>query len=152
MTQNTGPAREIRERLILRSGGDDLESVYPWFDDIAVRLSLPSRAAFRIHVVLEEATSNAVMHGYDPGVSGEVALDITATPERVVAVLSDTGRPFNPLVDAPPPPELKPIEDAVVGGLGVKLMQTLCTQLQYRRAGDTNELTMGFDINAMAAA
>ena len=146
------PEPEIRETLVLRSGGDDLESVYPWFDAIATRLSLPSKAVFRIQVVLEEATSNAALHGYAPGESGEVALDVTGTRERVVAVLRDRGRPFNPLLEALAPPTLRPIEDAMVGGLGVQLMRKLCPELTYRRAGDMNELTMDFDVNAMAAA
>jgi anti-sigma regulatory factor (Ser/Thr protein kinase) len=81
-----------------------------------------------------------------------VAVDITGTPKRLVVVLRDTGRAFNPLLEAPPPPVLKPIEDAMVGGLGVKLMRSFCSELTYRRAGGTNELTMGFDVTAMAAA
>jgi len=152
MTGLTDPASEIRERLMLQPGGEDLEAVFPWFEAIAARLGLPPRAAFRIQVVLEEAATNAVMHGFDPGVAGEVTMDITGTPKRLVVVLRDTGRAFNPLLEAPPPPVLKPIEDAMVGGLGVKLMRSFCSELTYRRAGGTNELTMGFDVTAMAAA
>jgi len=148
----TDPKPEIRERLVLRPGGQDLESVYPWFEAIAARLDLPSRAAFRIQVVLEEAATNAALHGFNPGATGEIAMDLTGTPERIVAVLRDTGRPFNPLLDAPPPPTWKPIENATVGGVGVKLIQTFCSDLNYRRDDGMNELTMGFDVTAMAAA
>jgi anti-sigma regulatory factor (Ser/Thr protein kinase) len=148
----TKPRPEIQERLVLRPGGDDLDSVYPWFEAIAARLGLPKRAAYRIHVVLEEALTNAALHGFDPGAAGEIAMDLTGTPDRVVAVLRDTGRPFNPLLDAPPPPNWKPIEDATVGGVGVKLIQTFCSDLNYRRDDGMNELTMGFDVTAMAAA
>jgi anti-sigma regulatory factor (Ser/Thr protein kinase) len=148
----TDPAPEIRERLVLRSEGDDLEAVFPWFEAIAERLGLPARAAFRIHVVLEEAVTNAVVHGHEPGVAGEVALEINGTPERVIAVLRDTGRPFNPILEPPLPAAPIPIREAAVGGLGVKLMRTFCSNLNYQRADQTNELTMEFDVSAMAAA
>jgi anti-sigma regulatory factor (Ser/Thr protein kinase) len=152
MTGRTDPVPEIRERLVLRSEGDDLESVFPWFEAIVERLGLPSRAAFRVHVVLEEAVTNAVTHGFEPGVAGEVTLEINGTRERVIAILRDTGRPFNPIVEPPLPAVARPIEEAAVGGLGVKLMRTFCSDLKYRRAGQTNELTMEFDVSAMAAA
>jgi anti-sigma regulatory factor (Ser/Thr protein kinase) len=148
----TNPAAEIREQLVLRSEGDGLESLFPWFETIVERLGMPSRAAFRVHVVLEEAVTNAVMHGFDPGVAGEVTLEINGTPERVTAVLRDTGRPFNPIVEPPLPVVPRPIEEAAVGGLGVKLMRTFCSDLRYQRAGQMNELTMEFDVRAMAAA
>jgi anti-sigma regulatory factor (Ser/Thr protein kinase) len=151
MTGSASSTQEIRDRLVLRAGGDDLGSLYPWFEAIVTRLELPSSAAFRIHVVLEEAATNAAIHGYAPGAAGEVALDIAATPERVVAVLRDTGRPFNPLLETPPTPTPASLEEAAIGGLGITFMRKFCSELSYRRADETNELTMGFDVNAMAA-
>lgn len=151
MTGPSQPTSESLERLVLRSA-DDLGSLYPWFEIIAERLGLASSVAFRIHVVLEEAATNAVMHGQDQDDTGLVILEINATPDRVVAVLRDTGRPFDPLQEAPAQSEPKPIAEAVIGGLGVTLMQTFCSELSYRRADATNELTMGFDIKAMATA
>ena len=145
------PTPELQHRLVLRPGGDDLHKLSPWFEAIATRVALPSSIAFRIHVVLEEAATNAVLHGQDPGDAGEVTLELTATPDRVVAVLRDTGRPFDPLKEAQAAPEPKLIAEAVIGGLGVTLMRKFCSELSYRRFGETNELTMGFDVNAMAS-
>ena len=85
----TKPIPEVRERLVLRSGGEDLDALYPWFDAISGQLGLPASAAFRIHVVLEEAVTNAVLHGYDPDCSGDVSLEIAATPAHVVAILRE---------------------------------------------------------------
>jgi anti-sigma regulatory factor (Ser/Thr protein kinase) len=146
------PTPVLQERLVLRPGGDDLHALSPWFEAIAGRADLPSSVAFRIHVVLEEAVTNAMLHGQDPGDAGEVTLELTATPDRVVAVLRDTGRPFDPLNQVPSAPEQKPIAEAMIGGLGVTLMRTFCSELSYQRSGATNELTMQFDLNATASA
>jgi anti-sigma regulatory factor (Ser/Thr protein kinase) len=146
----TKPIPEVRERLVLRSGGEDLDALYPWFDAISGQLGLPASAAFRIHVVLEEAVTNAVLHGYDPDCSGDVSLEIAATPAHVVAILRDSGKPFNPLLQSEAPSEPTPVEDALIGGLGLKLMRSYCSALAYQRADKTNELTMGFDVDAMA--
>jgi anti-sigma regulatory factor (Ser/Thr protein kinase) len=152
MTGRPGLAAEIRERLVLHPGGDDLVALYPWFEAIAERIGLPGRVAFRIQLVLEEAASNAARHSYEPGAAGEVALDITATPARVVAVLRDDGRPFDPLAHQSSAAAPETLADAAIGGLGVKLIRTYCADLRYRWDEGINELTMGFDVMAMSEA
>ncbi|HET6306363.1 MAG TPA: ATP-binding protein [Rhodopila sp.] len=140
------PASPVHARLTLRSGRDDLATLYPWFESVANRIPLPANALFQIQLVLEEAVSNAAMHGFDAGQTGEIALQVEANPTQVVAILSDHGRPFDPLTDAPAAPPPISLEEAAVGGLGIKLMRKFASALRYRRIGPTNELTMIFDV------
>jgi serine/threonine-protein kinase RsbW len=139
-------ASPIRARLTLRSGLEDLATIYPWFESIAEQIALPASSLFRIQLVLEEATSNAALHGFDAGGVDEISLEVAATPTQVIAVLSDQGRPFDPLTEAPPSPVPQSLEETAIGGLGIKLMHKFATALRYRRIGTTNELTMTFDI------
>jgi anti-sigma regulatory factor (Ser/Thr protein kinase) len=145
----TNPAPEVRERLVWRAGSEDLDSLYPLLDAISEQTGLPTGVAFRIHVALEEAAANALSHGYELGCSGDVTLEIAAMPSRVVAVLRDAGRPFNPLQQTLSPTRPTSIEEAAIGGLGVTLMRKFSSALAYRRAGEMNELTMTFDVDAM---
>jgi anti-sigma regulatory factor (Ser/Thr protein kinase) len=140
------PASPVHARLTLRSGRDDLATLYPWFESVANQISLPAGSLFQIQLVLEEAVSNAALHGFDAGRTGEIALDVEASPTQVVAILRDQGRPFDPLTDAPPAPAPTSLEEAAVGGLGIKLMHKFASSLRYRRIGPTNELTMVFDV------
>jgi anti-sigma regulatory factor (Ser/Thr protein kinase) len=137
--------------LTLKSGRDELGQLYPWFERLSAELALPAKLAFGVQLVLEEAVSNAALHGFDPATPGSVSLSITATSGRLVAVLRDDGRPFDPLSDAPAWVKPTSLEEAAIGGLGIPLMRRYCSDLRYRRAGDENELTMGFDIQPAAA-
>jgi serine/threonine-protein kinase RsbW len=139
-------ASPVRARLTLRSGLEDLATIYPWFESIAEKIGLPANSLFRIQLVLEEAASNAALHGFDSGGVGEISLEVAANPTQVIAVLSDQGRPFDPLTEAPPSPAPQSLEEAAIGGLGIKLMHKFATALHYRRTGTTNELTMTFDV------
>ncbi|HEX3573839.1 MAG TPA: ATP-binding protein [Rhodopila sp.] len=142
------PASPVRARLTLRSGREDLAAIHPWFESIGERIALPASALFQIQLVLEEAASNAALHGFDAGGVGEIALEVTANPTQVIAVLSDQGRPFDPLTEAPPSPPPRSLDEAAIGGLGIKLMRKFASALRYRRIGPTNELTMIFDLAA----
>jgi len=139
-------ASPVRARLTLRSGLDDLATIYPWFESIAERIALPASSLFQIQLVLEEAASNAALHGFDAGRVGEILLEVAANPTQVIAVLSDQGRPFDPLTAAPPSPAPRSLDEAAIGGLGIKLMHKFASALRYRRIGPTNELTMIFDV------
>ena len=56
-------------------------------------------------------------------------------------VVEDDGKPFNPL-DAPPPNLDLPIDERPIGGLGIFLMKSLTSAMDYRREGDRNTLTL----------
>ena len=113
----------VHAQLTLRSGLEDLATIYPWFEFIAERIALPASSLFQIQLVLEEAVSNAALHGFDADRVGEISLDVAANPTQVIAVLSDQGRPFDPLTEAPPPPAPRSLDEAAIGGLGIKLMR-----------------------------
>jgi anti-sigma regulatory factor (Ser/Thr protein kinase) len=140
------PAFPVHASLTLRSGRDDLATIYPWFDSIAKQIALPDRSIFQIQLVLEEAVSNAALHGFDADRAGEISLEVAANPGQVIALLRDQGRPFDPLTDAPASPLPQSLKEAAIGGLGIRLMREFATALRYRRIGATNELTMIFDV------
>lgn len=139
-------ASPVHASLTLRSGRDGLATVYPWFDSIAKRIALPDDSVFRIQLVLEEAVSNVALHGFDADRAGEISLEVAANPVQVIAVLRDQGRPFDPLTDAPASPLPQSLEEAAIGGAGIRLMRKFATALRYRRIGATNELTLTFDV------
>jgi anti-sigma regulatory factor (Ser/Thr protein kinase) len=144
------PTSAVHASLTLRSGRDDLATIYPWFDSLAKQIALPHSSVFQIQLVLEEAASNAALHGFDADRAGEISLEVAANPVQVIAVLRDQGRPFDPLTDVPASSLPQSLEEAAIGGLGIRLMRKFATAVRYRRIGATNELTMTFDITGDA--
>jgi anti-sigma regulatory factor (Ser/Thr protein kinase) len=54
---------------------------------------------------------------------------------------SDRGRAFDPL-SAPPPDLETRLEERRDGGLGIHLVRQIMRDLEYRREGDWNRITM----------
>ena len=102
---------------------------------------LPARIVNALNVVLDEAVSNAINHGYDAGARGEIAVRLRCGPGGVTVEVEDDGRPFDPL-QAPPPDLTLPLEQRPIGGLGIHLIRNLMDEVSYARAGGRNILKM----------
>ena len=102
---------------------------------------LPARMVNALNVVLDEAVSNAINHGYDAGALGEIAVRLRREPDGVTVEVEDDGRAFDPL-QAPPPDLTLPLEQRPIGGLGIHLIRNLMDEVSYARVGDRNVLKM----------
>ena len=94
-----------------------------------------------LNVVLDEAVSNAINHGYDAGVRGEIAVRLRRGADRVEVEVEDDGRPFDPL-QVPPPDLTLPLERRPIGGLGIHLIKNLMDEVSYVRRAGRNVLKM----------
>lgn len=102
---------------------------------------LPANVVNALNVVLDEAVSNAVNHGYDAGMRGEIAVRLRRRPGSVLVEVEDDGKPFDPL-QAPPPDLSLPLEQRPIGGLGVHLIRNLMDEVYYTRVDGRNVLKM----------
>jgi len=103
--------------------------------------NLPASVVNALNVVLDEAVSNAINHGYDAGVRGEIAVRLRRAPGGVLIEVEDDGRPFDPL-QAPPPDLTLSLERRPIGGLGIHLIRNLMDEVSYARVGGRNVLKM----------
>jgi len=78
--------------------------------------------------------------------AGQVVVRITleARDNLLTMQITDNGRPFDPLEEAPAPDLEKPLEDRPIGGLGVHLVRTCSESVEYRRDGEHNIVTVRF--------
>ena len=95
----------------------------------------------RINLVLEEAVSNVIKHGYEPGADGSVDIEAKVGKDSLEFTLTDTGVPFDP-TEAPMPDTNLGVEERPIGGLGVYLIRTIMDSVSYRREGGRNILTL----------
>ena len=112
-------------------------------DQLVEREGWEAETAFQVNLVLEEVSLNVMVHGgTTPGRSPSMRITIHPQDEELNIEVSDTGRPFNPLEDAPIPapfPDTGPID---TGGLGVHLIRNLVSSISYRNDQGMNRLTM----------
>ena len=102
---------------------------------------LPSNVAFALTLSLDEVVTNVISYGYDD--SGEHQIDVALRSGQGIIEVSvvDDGKPFNPL-EFRTPDLNRPIDERPVGGLGIYLVKTYMSELEYKRVGVKNCLIM----------
>ncbi len=103
-------------------------------------LNVSKKSTYRFNIALEEALTNIISYGFSGGGGHQIDIGVEFRDGELIATVSDDGKPFDPLSQAPPDIHAK-IEDRKVGGLGIHLLRTLMEKVEYRREGGINRLT-----------
>jgi serine/threonine-protein kinase RsbW/sigma-B regulation protein RsbU (phosphoserine phosphatase) len=105
--------------------------------DFLKEAGVDARALHHVVLVLEEILTNLATHG---GASAEPAkIRITVEPERIAGEIVDAGAPFDPR-GAPRPNVKAGVNDRLVGGLGLFLVNRLTSELDYAHQDGRNRL------------
>lgn len=103
--------------------------------------ALSDEVEFDLNLAMEELFTNAVRHGGCEGLKDAVRVKLERREDYVDAEFADRGREFDP-ASSPPPDLTRPLADRPAGGLGLHLVRRTMSDLQYRRAGEWNHITM----------
>jgi serine/threonine-protein kinase RsbW len=127
----TGEAREIRH-------------ISASWREWAARAGLSADLRHDGELCLNEVVGNIVQHGRQDGVARSVTVTFERLTRGVRVTVADDGRPFDPVAH-PPPPLARSLEDAPVGGLGIQVIRTYASSVEYRRDADQNVLVLTFE-------
>lgn len=98
-------------------------------------------AAYSTQLVLEEALSNVIRHGFADDRKHEILICINVGAEEIEITIVDDGREFDPGL-APAVDTHESIEKRKVGGLGIHLMRSMATDMRYQRIDNKNNLSL----------
>ena len=119
----------------------ELERLAARVEEFCAQNSLPEEAPFQLNLVLEELFVNTIRHGGCEGVNDSTHIELNAGAGGVHVEFRDRGTPFDP-TSAPPADLLQPLEERRGGGLGIHLVREIMREVQYRREGEWNRLSM----------
>ncbi|HEX6463184.1 MAG TPA: ATP-binding protein [Vicinamibacterales bacterium] len=121
----------------------ELRLMSEWFQGLAVAVGLDPETAWQAELCLNEAASNIILYGHDDGAPHPITVEIEPLERGVRMTIIDDGRPFNP-AESRELPVARTIEDMPVGGLGLHLIRSFATEIQYHRDPDHNVLVLTF--------
>ena len=127
--------------LILETHPEELDRLTAAVEALAEQDGWPAALTFKVHLVMEELVLNVINYAYDED-GHQVDVRLTCNEDDLVIEITDEGKPFDPLHDAPDPDMDSPMEERRVGGLGVYLVRTMTSDMQYRREDGKNCLTV----------
>lgn len=95
-----------------------------------------------VHVIsaFGEAFNNIVDHAYRGDQTGVVDIEFAVSPQCLSITLADRGVGFD--IDSVEKPNLESLPER---GLGLVIIQSVMSRVDYRRIGDRNTLTMEKD-------
>ena len=134
-------SREAR-RLVLRNDVAELQRLAGWIEGFA-RQGMSTDVSFALQLCLEEAVANIIMYGAARDDRLEIAVELERNGGTLVARIEDNGRQFDP-TRAPPPAVAASLEQAKVGDLGIHLMRSFASGMDYERRDGRNRLTLRF--------
>jgi len=130
--------------LVLANHLDQLALIETWLKDVAVGVGLNSDDVFNLQLLLNEAVTNVIQHAYTDENEHRITITASSTYRVLSVIIDDDGIPFDP--SAYPEPVLTAnLQEAVIGGLGIKLIRSHTTTMTYRRVGEQNQLTLTLD-------
>ena len=129
-------------RLVLRNDVAELQRLAGWIEGFA-RQGMSSDVSFAVQLCLEEAVANIIMYGAARDDRLEIAVELERNGGTLVARIEDNGRQFDP-TRAPPPVPARSLEEAKVGDVGIHLMRSFATGMDYERRNGRNRLTLRF--------
>ncbi|MCQ2742570.1 MAG: SpoIIE family protein phosphatase [Bacilli bacterium] len=105
------------------------------------------RAVSQFDVVLDEALANICHYAYEEGQTGHLNVSMFVDDnKKFTLVLSDQGKPFNPLEKEDPDITLSS-KNRKIGGLGIYMVKKLVDTIDYYRFENENVLVLTKKIN-----
>lgn len=129
--------------LTITTARDELAAIAEEVEAVADLEDWPFDLVFKVNLALEELVLNVLEHGFDDDDdSKECKIDLTSDADAVTIVISDRGKPFDPLTEAPDADVNSVVGERQVGGLGLHLVETLMDEASYQRTEGVNQLTL----------
>jgi len=134
--------RPESKRLILRNDLSELPRLARWIEALMPRNSSPDEA-FAVSLCLEEAVANIIMHGCAKDDTLKISVEVERAAGTLTARIEDNGQRFDP-TQVPSPPPAASLDDAKIGNLGIDLIRSFASGMQYERRKCRNRLTLRF--------
>jgi serine/threonine-protein kinase RsbW len=136
-SRKTGPLSELVD-LRMPADSEAIAAVVDAIGESLVSLEVPEQKRLEVALALQEALSNAVVHGCGNDPSKQVRCRVKSDPQgRIVIIVSDPGPGFTP--DLLPDPRRDENLHAD-HGRGVYLIRQLMDEVHFERRG--SEITM----------
>lgn len=100
-----------------------------------------------VHLAVDEALANVIHYAWSDGAPHQVHLRVSISGNHLTVEIRDDGMLFNPLAQTEPDLDA-PIEERGIGGLGIYFIRSVMDEVNWRRDGGCNVLTMGKRLNS----
>ncbi|NME69644.1 ATP-binding SpoIIE family protein phosphatase [Flammeovirga aprica] len=122
---------------------EEKEQLTPQINSFFEDHKYPASFAQKVQIVLDELVSNIINYATKQEKSTDIQLYIYLLENKngIKIQIIDNGIPFNPLEKEAPDITLS-VEDRPIGGLGIHIVKSLASNIDYARTDSQNKITL----------
>jgi anti-sigma regulatory factor (Ser/Thr protein kinase) len=125
--------------LIVPGTLESLGSIGRYVLAAADAAGLDRRAAYHLHLAVDEVATNTITHGYEEaGRTGSLTIRADLDAAKLTITMEDSALPFDPRGAQRPEQIDLPLEERPIGGLGLYLTAQSVDEFRYEYADGRN--------------
>lgn len=128
-------------QLKLKNDVQELGKLAEFLERLGEEWNIPPKTIMSVNLTLEEAVSNIIFYAFQDTAVHQIEIEFQLFDDSLEMILSDDGKPFNPLIHTDPDTSL-PLEERPIGGLGILLIKKLMDEISYERIENKNQMTL----------
>ncbi|NIR48873.1 ATP-binding protein [candidate division KSB1 bacterium] len=136
------PRTHKKYDLKLPSQSDNLSIVREFVSNVASKVGFDNDDISKIELAVDEACANVIKHAYGQNSGELIEVSIKIDKQKMIVVVTDKGRGFDPKNVKLPNME-DYLSEMRVGGLGIYLIETLMDKVDFEiKPGIRNKVKM----------
>lgn len=123
---------------------DIVTKALEWLERVGKQQQWPARSLFKLKLCLDETLTNIAMYGFDTAElagDAQIRLRVMQQGRHTALEISDNGVAFDPTGQTSRALD-ESLEDAQIGGHGLRLLRHYLEDLRYERRDGWNQLTL----------
>ena len=137
---------QMRKSIVLRNDIQEVPKLTAFVEDVCKSVGLNADTIAQVKVGIEEAVVNVMNYAYPKGKVGDVTIEAASNGLRLKFTIIDSGKPFDPTVQADVDTTLA-AKERRIGGLGIHIVRQMMDSINYERIDNLNVLTLRKTIN-----
>jgi anti-sigma regulatory factor (Ser/Thr protein kinase) len=129
------------DTLVIESRLDEFARVEPWLAGLFDAWDVCPDTGFAVDLVINEAVTNVIAYAYPPATTQDIRISLTDRTDAILIEIVDSGVAFDPL-EAPATVETSDLDEASIGGRGIRLIKRFADEARYDRLSGQNRLTL----------
>ena len=138
---------KMQKSIVLPNDTQEVPRLNAFVDEVCQAVGFDEMVTMQVKVAVEEAVVNVMKYAYPTGQSGDVTIEAASNDVRLKFTIIDSGKPFDPTVQAEVDTTLS-ANERNIGGLGIHIMRQNMDSINYERMDNLNVLTLRKKINS----
>ena len=132
---------KMQKSIVLSNDSQEVPRLNVFVEEVCQTVGFDQDVTKQVNTAVEEAVVNVMKYAYPPGKNGDVTIEAASNDVRLKFTIIDSGRPFDPTVQADVDTTQSDAQYNV-GGMGIHIIRQNMDSINYERIDNLNVLTL----------